>query len=101
MREFNPITKKIQGLIESGLSREKICVHADITFYSLRQIFLRNRVSKFTMLSFLKSNLITEEDKHDYEKWLRSEKGPETKRKKRAPGTKGNNQPEAELSKSK
>lgn len=97
LTEINPITAKIQKLIDNGLTREKICVASDMSFYAVRQIFLRNRVSKLAKLSLLKANLITEEDVHEYEKWLRSQAGAKTKRKKRSQKSERDNQSASEL----
>lgn len=93
--ELNPISTKVRGLIDSGLSMEKICVAADLKYNTLKQMFNRNRVSKMVKLSLLKGNLITDQDWIEYEKWFKSE-GP--KRKKRPKRSKRDDDTEAEFS---
>lgn len=80
---LNPILQKLVDLEATGFSREKICAASDLRFNTLRTCFRRNRVSERIRYKLLESNLITEDEKSEYEKWERQQPpGKPSKRKK-------------------
>ncbi len=81
-RELNPIAKKLRKLIESGQTTlEKICVAADVKYFTLRNIFDRNSVSPMVIKSLKYAGIINDSEIKLYEDFLRQR---QEKRKPRA-----------------
>jgi len=71
MIPHNPIRKKIDQLIERGTTKEKICVLAEVRYPTLQNIYHRNRVSRYLMVSLERAGIIDDMDVMEYKKWER------------------------------
>ncbi len=63
MTRKNPIAIKLQSLLtDPNMTKEKICVVADIRYPALANVFVRGRVSKLILKSLLWHRIINKDD---------------------------------------
>lgn len=71
MSKQNPIAEKLMKLIASGkMTKEKICVAADLKYPTLENVFFRKRVSYVSLKSLKFAGIINEQDIMKYNDWL-------------------------------
>lgn len=66
----NLIAQKMSELHDLGVSYEAMCVKSDLKYYTLMNIFTRQKVSSLVLLSLKNAGFITDDDIQEYKKWL-------------------------------
>lgn len=85
MREQNPIVSFLRELLESGkMTKEKMCVIAEVKYLTFENIFYRPTVSPMIRKSLQYSGIVPKNVLAQYDLWLSERK------KKRAPAKKNN-----------
>ena len=70
-KRYNPIREKLDLLIKSGkVTKEKICVAADLKYPTLDNVWKRPRISYYTLRALKDAGIVSKREEQDYLIWL-------------------------------
>lgn len=70
-KKISPIAQKIRQLVnDTDLTYEKICVHCDLKYPTLMNIFARRDISYATMKALKYGQIINEDDELEHNRWI-------------------------------